>query len=300
MRTIVWHWAPLAARCGVCSAGLAALILALCAPPSAASAKQVKSMEDATLFGTLDQAATNCPNVNCGPTAAVNSFVYLQNAFPKIYKTPLVPTVNGKTPSAAEQKAVANKLGTDYMKNCCGTSMDGTNIGDFILGKMDYIEAQDKSVTIYAAQIPGMWANVIPKHLDAPKPAYVQQNTIPTLSFIAAQLGAKEDVEILLDNDKGQLHYLTLTGLDYNDATNMGTFNYVDPLGGGRSQAKILGLGGDKFIQTDYKLAGINSDIAGVVAESPIPEPGTWLLLGVGMAFLGPLLRRKRASALRA
>jgi hypothetical protein len=103
----------------------------------------------------------------------------------------------------------------------------------------------------------------------------------------------------LLDNDKGQLHYLTLTGINYNDVTNMGTFYYVDPLGGVRGNNKILGLGGDTFIQTDYKLAGINSDIAGVVAESPIPEPGTWLLLGVGMAFLGPLLRGRRAGALR-
>jgi hypothetical protein len=275
------------------------LVLALCAPTTTASAKQVKYMEDATLFGTLDQAITNCPNANCGPTAAVNSFVYLQNAFPNTYKKQLVPTVNGKKPSVAEQKAVANNLGTNYMKNCCGTSKGGTKIGDFILGKMDYIEAQDPGVTTYAAQTPAKWANVIPKHPGTPKPGYVQDDTIPTLSFIAAQLKAKEDVEVLLDNDKGQLHYLTLTGINYDDVTNVGTFYYVDPLGGGRNNSKILGLGGDKFIQTDYKLAGINSDIAGVVAESPVPEPGTWLLLGVGMAFLGPLLRGGRAGALR-
>ena len=287
MRTIVWRWAP-----------LAALVLALCAPTTA-SAKQVKYMEDPTLFGTLDQAITNCPNVNCGPTAAVNSFVYLQNAFPNTYTKPLVSTVNGKKPSAAEQKAVANNLGTNYMKNCCATSAEGTKIGDFILGKMDYIEAQDPGATTYAAQTPATWANVIPKHPGAPKPGYVQDKTIPTLGFIAAQLKAQEDVEILLDNDKGTLHYLTLTGINYDDVTNMGTFYYVDPLGGGRNNSKILGIGGDMFIQTDYKLAGINSDIAGVVAESPIPEPGTWLLLGVGMAFLGPLLRGRRASALR-
>ena len=124
MRTIVSRWA--------------ALVVALCGPASSASAMVITYKEDPKLFGTLDQGVTNCPGVNCGPTAAVNSFVYLQNAFPKIYKNPLVPTTHGMNPTSAEQKAVANNLGTNYMKNCCGDTSEGTAIGDFILGKMDY------------------------------------------------------------------------------------------------------------------------------------------------------------------
>ena len=308
MRTIASRWAPLPAFSGPVAAGLAAsLALAVFAGPTGVSAKVITYKEDPTLFGTLDQKGTNCPKVNCGPSAAVNSFVYLQNAFPNIYKNPLVPTKNGKKPTQAEQIAVANNLGTNFMKNCCATAKDGTKIGDFILGKMDYIEtpiaqggAGDPGVTVYAAQTPAKWANVIPKHPGVKKPSWVQDQTIPTLGFIAAQLKAKEDVEILLDNDKGTLHYLTMTGISYDDTTDKGTFYYVDPLGGVRGQNKILGLGGDMFIQTDYMLAGINSDIAGVVAESPIPEPGTWLLLGAGLTVLGAGLRGRRAGALPA
>ena len=293
MRTFVSRWA---------------LVLALCAPLTPASAKVITYKEDPTLFGTLDQTVTNCPKVNCGPTAAVNSFVYLQNAFPDVYKNPLVPTKNGKNPTSAEQKAVANNLGTNYMKNCCGATKEGTAIGDFILGKMDYIEAPllkggivgagDPGVTTYAAQIAARWAKVIPNHPDAKKPAWVQDRTIPTLGFIAAQLKAKEDVELLMDNNDGQLDYLTMTGISYDDTTNMGTFYYIDPTGARRGENKILGLAGDKSIETDYQLQGMNTEIVGVVSESPVPEPGTWLLLGAGLAFLGSRLRGRRAGAL--
>jgi hypothetical protein len=150
---------------------------------------------------------------------------------------------------------------------------------------MGYTESVDKGVTTYAAQIAGRWAKVIPNHAGAAQPGFVQAQTTPTLAFIANQIKFKEDTEILLQNDDA-FHYLTLTGISYNDATNKGSFSFIDPLGGKPGMAMILGLGGDDFIQTNYQLAGGNSEIVGVVAESPIPEPSAALVLLAGISGL--------------
>lgn len=264
--------------------------------PTLLPAAIITATEDATKFGTLDQAVTNCPDVNCGPTAAVNSFVYLQNSYPGIYSTPLVPTTHGMMPTSDEQKAVANDLGTNFMKNCCGTSMNGTLIEDFILGKRDYLESKDRGATVYAAQMNFAWRTdpAGGTHPGTAKPAFVQDNTVPTLAFLSTELKAKEDVEAFLfssGNGKEFNHYITLTGLSYDDTTNKGTMSFVDPLGGTRGTANLTGLIGG-FIQTDYSLGGFNAEIVHAVAESPIPEPATWFLLLSGLA--GLTLRRRR------
>lgn len=283
VHTRLRHW-------GLCT------IAGLLAATAAHAAVITESEIPPDLFGTLDQANTNCPNVNCGPTAATNSFVYLQNAFPNNYKKPLVPTANGRNPTQAEQAAVANNLGTNFMKNCCATANEGTAIGDFILGEQDYIESVDPGVTRYEAQILGRWERVIPNHPDAAKPGYVQDRTNPTLAFIARQLRAKEDVEVLLEGNDSVSHYLTLTGISYDDTNNMGTLSYVDPAGGGRAMSNILGLDAQMLIETNYQLGGANSDIVGVVAESPIPEPAGLGLLAIACAVLPALARRRRTA----
>ncbi len=257
--------------------------------------------EDPNKFGTLNQADTNCPNVNCGPTAAVESFVYLDNIFPNIYTNRLVPKT-GATPTTAEQAAVANDLGANFMKNCGCASNAGTLIEDFILGKRDYLESKDPGKTIYNAQINFAWRTdpVGGTHPGTAKPAFVQDNTIPTLAFLAQEISHGEDVEVFMFNDNGGCggandptcnHYITLTGITYDNTNNTGSFSFVDPLGGGRDTKKIIGLTGG-FIQTDYTLGGVNTEIVHAVSESPVPEPSTLLLIGSGLAGLA-LWRRK-------
>ncbi|HEY3197628.1 MAG TPA: PEP-CTERM sorting domain-containing protein [Nitrospirales bacterium] len=264
--------------------------------------------EEPTKFGTLNQADTNCPNVNCGATAAIESFVYLQTVFSTVYTTPLVPKAGaGPIPTAAEQAAVANDVATNFMKNCCANSAAGTLIEDFILGKRDYLESKDPGKTVFNAQINFAWRTnpAGGTHPGTAKPAFVQDNTIPTLAFIANELSRGEDVEVFMFNSNGGCngpaaadqscnHYITLTGITYNDANNTGTFSFVDPLGGGRDTKNITGLTGG-FIQTDYKLGGVNTLIVHAVSESPIPEPSTVLLLGAGLAALA-FTKRKRVG----
>jgi len=244
---------------------------------------------DPNKFGNLDQAATNCRAVNCGPTAAVNSFTYLQNVFPNNYTTPLVPT--GK---AAD---VANTLnGADFMKTCPAGAgcAGGTSVEDFILGKMAYIETQDKGVTRYHAQMSNAWSPIT--HPDAAKPGFVDDSTKPTIDFLAAELKAGEDIEIALKPFTGPGHYLTLTGLTFDTATGMGSLMFVDPMGGKVGTANITRAAGDNVsIVTDYKIGDLPTRIVGAVAESPVPEPSTFLLVGGAMVGLAALRRRRRS-----
>src|SRR5262245_30932423 len=99
---------------------------------------------DADKFGKLDQKLTKCGDIGCGPTAAVNSFTYLQTAFPSVYKTPLVP--------AGQEVMVADAL-ADLM-GCCGA---GTSIENFIRGKKSYVESKDPGATKYGAELSGKW-----------------------------------------------------------------------------------------------------------------------------------------------
>jgi PEP-CTERM motif len=243
----------------------------------------ITATADATKFGHLDQAATSCPLVGCGATSAVNSFVYLQNLYPGVYTTPLVPKA-GATATQAEMAAVANDLAQRM-----GTRPSGTSIEDFILGKMAYLEAKNKGRTKYGAQLTLEWDSI------APKPGFVNDKTPPALSFIAAEIKAGEDVEAFLAGPAGR-HFITLTGISYDDQTNTGTLSFVDPLGGKDTTVNITGVDANKLIHIQYTFEGVLEDfvIASVVTESPVPEPSVVVLLGsalVGLVSVG--LRRK-------
>ena len=242
---------------------------------------------DPKKFGTLDQARTNCPNVNCGPTAAVNSFVYLQNMFPGTYKVPLVP--------AGKEIEVANALnGRTFMNTCC-TQGGGTSIADFILGKMAYMEQQNTIATKYKAQMSDEWSP--PGHPGAKKPTFVQDNTRPTVAFIADELKAGEDVELALKPLTGPGHYVTLTGITFNIDTGRGSISFVDPMGGMVGTAGITRGSGDTVsIVTDYMIGNQVTRVVGAVAESPVPEPATLLLFATTAAGLGLAARRRRRS----
>jgi hypothetical protein len=234
----------------------------------------VSTTEDAAKFGHLDQGATTCPAMGCGATAAVNSFVYLQNAFPDVFTTPLVPKA-GTTLTQDDMVKVANDLAQRM-----GTGPSGTSIESFILGKMDYIESQDKGRTTYAAQLALAWNST------APKPGFVTDNTPPTLSFIAREIKAGEDVEAFLAGPAGR-HFITLTGISYDDQNNTGTVSFIDPLGGKDTTADITGLDSANLIHIKYKLEGELQEFAigNVVAES-VPEPSTLLLVTSACAAL--------------
>lgn len=248
---------------------------------------------NSNLFGNLDQAKTNCPNVNCGPTAATNSLAYLQRKFPSIYDEKLIPdTNNNNMIDEAELIGVANDIGANYMKNCIVCGGTGTYIEDFILGKRDYIESKVPGRTKYGAQISIDWRTDAPDfapnppgtHVGTPKPYFVQDMTAATLAFLASEIAKGEDVEVFVGGGGGTAHYLTLTGITFDDVTMLGMLDFIDPSGGGLGMANILGLS-NGVIQTSYQLGGQNALLFHAVSES-VPEPSVLLFLVSGLIGL--------------
>lgn len=248
-------------------------------------AKVYSKFLDAAKFGHLDQSEVECPKFACGPTAATNSFMYLQNKYPDVYGEKLIPpTTAGAAPTKADLVDVANKLGRDYMKTCvpCGPN-DGTYIEDFIIGKRAYLEAVAPGKTSFLAQINIGWrfgTDTQPDDAGNPgvkKPVFVSDSTKPTLDFLYAAIARQADVELFLGD-----HYVTLTGIEYDDATNKGKISFIDPDGGKEVSSKITGIE-DGFVMLDYDTS---SKVFAAVIEAPVPEPGTWVMLGAGAAIV--------------
>jgi hypothetical protein len=282
--------------------------LALLASAAAVEAKVHKVTLDPALYGNLDQKDTDCPKFGCGPTAAINSFVFLQNQHPEIYGTSLIPgTVVDKTTGkysypAGVLKNAANVLaGNPYMGSClpCGPN-DGTYIEDFAIGKYDYLEKMAKGKTVYHAQIGIKWRETIPAgdgtHPNTKKPAWVQDETLPTTGFLLAELGKKQDIELFLTGPTAAggtfSHYVTLTGIEFDDVKKTGSISIIDPDGGVPATYDFKIENGR--IRTTYGTGG-QADIFHAIAESPVPEPGTWLLLLGGGSVALLVVRRRTA-----
>lgn len=280
---------------------------------SVADAGVVKISETVANFGTLNQRAMNnaCDNnplAACGPTAVANSFIYLQKEFPKVYDNKLVPT------GAGQPQAAVNTLGA-YM----GCGCNGEPTAAMLTGKMAYIQGgKDATGTERKGVLPG---STVFESQFLTFGATVT-GTVPTLKFMVDELKKKEDVEMIIglytkDGDKykrGGGHVVTLTGVSYNMADDGGigtpsAISFIDPLGtttdlnGGLTitddtLTSATTQFGDLLRISNY-FASVNnplwnprddtntfSFIDGLVAESPVPEPSTWALVGAGFVLV--------------
>lgn len=242
---------------------------------------------DSTLFGHLNQHLTQCPNNGCGPTATVNSFVFLQNQYPQIYGTSLAGTTE------ASEIATANAL-TLLM----GTIGPGTNWENLILGKQEYLDSTVPGSSDVTAISQYMWDPCTPAGLTFPcnpqdyinKPDGVKDNTLPTGVDIAEGLFDLRDVEILVgiyrpDPDHpGSFirtgHYVTVTGIKVND-DDSGTINFIDPDDGKDKQRNFTTVGG---VITWTGTTGNTVRVEAEFTEGPaprVPEPGFGALTGL-------------------
>ncbi|MBD3236565.1 MAG: PEP-CTERM sorting domain-containing protein [Candidatus Eisenbacteria bacterium] len=266
-------------------------LLGLALPQSQATIWEIS--KDWTLYGNLDQ--DDIPGIGavaCGPTAAVNSFVYLENAYPWIYDNSLTPVQFNNHDGDEDIDAYDDMIdaaltlaGPNYMNT---QPPGGTFHDSFIWGKYSYIEGLVPGMTRYEAQDFWNWQNHV-------RPAWVDP-VIPTWDFIYGELFDCEDVEILINGvyeDYG--HYLTLTSFHWDDVANSGWMDYIDPATGTLRVTNIWLDDATGQIRTDYWGEGYQvSWISMAVSESPIPEPGTLLLLVCSGVVAGACLRRRR------
>ena len=250
------------------------LILTLCLA-SQAFAFNIQLSPDR--FGHLIQSdVPNCGAVACGPTAAVNSFVFLENQYPSIYDHLLVPDTNGnRIVDYAEMVSTASILsGPQYMNT---TFPSGTFSDRFISGQQGWIETQAPGRTIYN-----------------------QFN--PNVPLLAAELTDHEDVELLIGfyNSQGSRtggHYITVTGLSWTDAnhnnivdlSDAATIAFIDPGNGSNTVSSLFQASPDALFQMGY---GGGAKIEIGFSVSPIPEPSTWLLFVSGLFVLVSLKKR--------
>lgn len=290
--------------------------LAVAVLPQVAQAELYSIVKVPGLYGNLDQdKIPQGGQYMCGPTAAVNSFIYLQNAYPANYDTSLVPVgsaggldLDGNGIPGQyydDMVAVAQTVGgLNYMNTKAnlvgGAGGAGTWDDMFIYGKRNYIESVLPNKTLYAAQLKSMWAwagRPADETPPLPKPAWVQDLTQPNGLFLYNELNDCEDVEILIvDGDWG--HFLTVTGLVWNDLNNNGLIeaaekaliHYIDPVTGAPGVSSIDGQvnPGDP-IRINYGNFP-QAELVMTMSES-VPEPMTLSLLALGALVV---MRKRR------
>lgn len=240
---------------------------------------------DPSLYGGLDQHSTHCPDLSCGPSAAVNSFVFLQNRYPGIYGSDLAGSTYENWVDTAN-----TLLDPKYMD--CDCNNGGTTIDNFISGKQEYLNDVAPGSTEVHAQ---NW-------FDAANPQK------PSWQFIFDELMKGQDIEILVgfyDDTGGRNggHYVTVTGFTFDDADGNGdidaselaTLYYVDPDDGKADYNELSMSNG--FIDLMGYSDQYNTYVEAAVAESPIPEPLTLSLFAAGLVGVIVLRRRTKPEA---
>lgn len=276
-----------------CTAALVVAGPAWADPPPPPQPPPLQASETFTNFGQLNQFDTDCKSNGCGATALVNGLWFLQQQYPKIFGTSLIPpTKPGE--DLANMAAIANKLaGDDYMK-----TEGATEISYFIYGKDKYLNEVAKGKIKIAVQTQEPWSGP-----PGAAPSYVQ-NVAPTPMFLLKELKSNEAVEVLLAYKGGGGHYITLTGIDYQPTANggCGTLSFVDPShptlpNRGPSQLTIYQSTKDGVISGVYKPFDTTEshefNITFAAGQSPTPEPATWALMLAGFGAVGVTLRRR-------
>jgi hypothetical protein len=241
-------------------------------------------------FGTVNQI--NVPPgkgaMSCVPTATMNSFTWLQNAYPSIYGldgggNPALQGGQGSWLGAANLLA-----GPLYMNTIANA---GTTIANWINGKVSYLNAYAFGKTTFA----GMDSLSV-----APNRPLWDQNLNPTVNFLLQELQAGEDVELGIYPVDMIGHALTLTGLTWIDADSDQTFdvgdtltlNTIDPAAPNGNTPLILTPGNPMTI-SGGPYDGYSLEVA--LAESPVEPASFSLVILGGLVGLRRLLWRKQS-----
>jgi len=217
-------------------------------------------------------------NNYCAPTATMNSFIFLQNAYPKIYDNNLyVAGTNGNGfDTDGALLASSTYMGT--------TPSGGTSNGGWIDGKVNYINTYAPGTTYFE----GM------DSLGNGGQSWVQTAN-PTANFLVMLLQQGEDVEIDILPAAGIGHVMTLTSIDWDTTQTFFTIDGIDPANPGTPFDLTVDLAGAAGGAMTLTYAGAPYTLVAALGESPIPEPATLSLVLLGGAAIVGRIRRNAA-----
>jgi len=240
--------------------------------------------ETAGYFGALNQHSleysypslgTGSNNMACGPSAATNSLIYLQNAFPSSYGNNLILSAGHDMDHDGSYTTYDNWIYTSgsglasssYMNT---TLANGTWHDDFIWGLYKYVESKMPGMTSYSAQdywSPTYWGNPPATY---PPPSWVI-GTTPTWDFLYNALNKSADVQVLFSNVNRGGHFVSVTGMTWDNVQNSGTLNFMNPWDGQFESTNIRLSSGR--IYTDY--GGSNQSWIGEI-NALVPSTTDW------------------------
>jgi hypothetical protein len=258
--------------------------LALLPVFSVFAAVHAGTMENFDNFGKQDQNTIPCPaspNGICAAASTLNSFIFLANQYPLVYGNMLDPSVTGTIPDQTDPTDTLNFANFYY-----GYLVKQPNAHPF--------DAFRYALTTWMTDFAFGTSVVTSIYPGSP-----DNNGLPTTAFLTSEIMDQEDVQVFVYgtvNGSTVGHAINLIGISSSNGDYV--IQYQDPNSPKDIQTSelLFGPGGQLMIQglpgTGPPYLTTIFSINAAYAESPIPEPASWVLVGSSIVLLGGLRMR--------
>jgi hypothetical protein len=261
--------------------------LALCIGASQRLAAQAYNYsENFNFFG--DQVNVGNPG-QCAGAAAINSFIFLENMYPSIYRAP-----NGPGMLTPNYNAGNNNDPTDFGNFATNGWQVGSNPA-----RQGYYPRPGDANGDYVATLTDWFNDYAPgtSMLSSWYVGSTNNNRNATAADLAKEIKDGENVLFFITNQVGSAsfyHVMTLVGVA-SDASGNITLKWQDPNNPSVTSSSTAITSNGQLQITNVMGAAGPENIISVFSESPVPEPAVLALVGLGLASLSVLRTRRKA-----